>query len=134
MKAWIKSQDVFIETNVIGEYANLLSGHRIEEQLKRMKTLEKLQNSKGAQQNGWKQPSISVLQNQSVLQNGFLVSLGANLFSKILPNLKKSILKITKLLRFVKNILSAKCLISFIFVVLFREVSLLTIFKKRKAW
>ena len=75
-KAWIKSQDLFIETNVIGEYANLLSGHRIEEQLKRMKTLEKLQNSKGAQQNAWKQPSISVLQNQSVLQNGFLVSLG----------------------------------------------------------
>ena len=85
-KAWINLRDFFIKTNVIGDYANLLLGHRIEEQVKRMRTPAKLQNSTGAQQNAWKQTSISVLQNQCWL---FSIFSALICFSKILPNLKK---------------------------------------------
>ena len=77
---------MFIKTNVIGEYANLLLEHGIEEQVKRMTTLTKLQNSRGSQQNAWKQPSIKVLQNQCWL---FSIFSALIYFSKILPNLKK---------------------------------------------
>ena len=77
---------MFIKTKVIGEYANLLLGHRIEEQVKRMTTFAKLQNSRGTQQNAWKEPSISVLQNQCWIFSTFSALM---CFSKILPNLKK---------------------------------------------
>ena len=80
-------RDLFIKTNVIGEYANLLLGHTIEEQVKRITTLAKLQNSRGAQQNAWKQPSVSALQNQCWL---FSIFSALICFSKILPNLKKA--------------------------------------------
>ena len=40
-----------MKTNVICEYANLLLGHIIEEPVKRMTTLGKMQNSREAQQN-----------------------------------------------------------------------------------
>ena len=51
-----------------------------------MTTLKNLQNSREAQQNAWKQPSISVLQNQRWLFNIFSALI---YFSKILSNLKK---------------------------------------------
>ena len=78
---------MFIKTDVIGEYANLLLGHRIKEQVKQMTTLAKLQNSRGAQQmhgNNHQQVFYKI----SV---AFLVSLSALVcFSKILPNLNKA--------------------------------------------
>ena len=61
LKHGLNLRDLFIKTNVIGEYADLILGHWTAEQLKSMTTPKKLQNSRGAQQNSWKQPSISVL-------------------------------------------------------------------------
>ena len=86
-KAWIKSQGLFIKINVISEYANLLLGDRIEEQVKRMTKLAKLQNSRRAQKNAWKQSSISVLQNYCSI---FSIFSALICFSKILPNLEKA--------------------------------------------
>ena len=85
-KAWINFRDLFIKTKVIGENVNLFLGHRIEEQIKRMTTFAKLQNSRGVQQNAWKQPSVSVLQSECWL---FSIFSALICFSKVLPNLKK---------------------------------------------
>ena len=63
LKHGLNLRGLFIKTNVTDKYGNSRLGHRTKEQVKRMTTFTKLQNSRGAQQNAWKQPSISVLQN-----------------------------------------------------------------------